>query len=107
MTLAVDVSVERDNRIANPLRKDEAEAVRWYRKAADQGDVGAQLNLGVMYDNGQGVPKDEAEAYKWFLLAGAQGNESARKNISTIEKDLNSTQRAEGQKLAREFKPKK
>ena len=38
--------------------KDQAEAVKWYRKAAEQNDAKAQFNLGVCYDDGQGVAKD-------------------------------------------------
>ena len=87
--------------------KDEAEAVKWYRKAADQGNASAQFNLGLMYDNGQGVPKDKAEAYKWWLLAGAQGDEQAKKNISIIEGNITPAQRTEGQRRAREWKPRK
>ena len=34
--------------------EDDAEAVRWYRLAADQGDAGAQHNLGLMYATAQG-----------------------------------------------------
>ena len=30
-------------------------AVKWYRKAADQGYAEAQSNLGELYANGQGV----------------------------------------------------
>ena len=45
------------------------EAVKWYRKAAEQGYVMAQYNLGVMYALGQGVPPDYVEAYAWSLLA--------------------------------------
>ncbi|MCP4827986.1 MAG: sel1 repeat family protein, partial [Proteobacteria bacterium] len=44
------------------VSEDYAEAVKWYRLAADQGYADAQCNLGVMYDNGQGVPQDYAEA---------------------------------------------
>ena len=33
------------------------------------GNAGAQLNLGLMYYNGQGVPQDYAESYKWYRLA--------------------------------------
>ena len=33
------------------VAKDEAEAVKWYRKAADQGYATAQFNLGVIYAN--------------------------------------------------------
>jgi uncharacterized protein len=40
------------------------EAVKWYRKAAEQGVALAQFNLGGMYDNGHGVPRDHAEAMK-------------------------------------------
>jgi TPR repeat protein len=40
--------------------QDDAEAVRWYRKAAEQGDAEAQGKLGVMYANGRGVPNDDA-----------------------------------------------
>jgi hypothetical protein len=40
------------------------------------------------------------------LLAAAQGNEQARRGIDLIEKRLTPEQRAEGQRMAREFKPK-
>lgn len=44
-------------------QKDYAEAVKWYRKAAEQGDSLGQLGLGECYDFGHGVEKDYAEAY--------------------------------------------
>ena len=87
--------------------KDEVEAVKWYRKAADQGHDAAQVNLGFMYYNGNGVIKDEVEAYKWLLLSGAQGTEMAKGNLPKIERKLSAEQRAEGQRLAREWKPQK
>ncbi len=36
----------------------DAEAARWYRLAAEQGNAKAQYNLGIMYVNGEGVPQD-------------------------------------------------
>ena len=87
--------------------KNEVEAVKWYRKAADQGYAAAQFNLGFMYANGEGVVKDEIEGYKWYLLAGAQGDEVAKKSILIIERAMTPSQRAEGQRLAREWKPVK
>ena len=45
--------------------KDEVEAVKWYRKAADQNNFSAQYNLGFCYEKGEGVGKDEFEAVKW------------------------------------------
>jgi hypothetical protein len=44
---------------------------------AKQGNISAQLNLGVMYERGQGVAKDYAEALKWYRLAAEQGNANA------------------------------
>jgi hypothetical protein len=38
--------------------QDFAEAVKWYRKAAEQDNATAQYTLGVCYDNGRGVAKD-------------------------------------------------
>ncbi len=51
------------------------------RLAADQGDAGAQYNLGNMYANGEGVPQDDAEAVRWFRLAAEQGHASAQFNL--------------------------
>ena len=34
--------------------------------AAKQGDADAQFNLGVKYDNGEGVTENDAEAVKWY-----------------------------------------
>ena len=45
--------------------KDEAEAVRWYRLAAEQGHAGAQYNLGLMHAKGEGVLKDSVLAHMW------------------------------------------
>jgi hypothetical protein len=86
------------------VAKDGAEAVKWYRMAAEQGDVSAQNNLSLKYARGEGVPKDDVLAYKWILLAGAT-REKSRETIQLIENRLTPEQRAEGQKLAREFKP--
>ena len=63
------------------VQKDEAEAVKWYRKAADQGLALAQTNLGYCYQNGQGVQKDDTEAVKWYSKAADQGAAKAQKNL--------------------------
>lgn len=53
--------------------KDEAEAVKWFRQAAEQGHAVGQADLALMYVNGQGTAKDVAEALKWFRKAAEQG----------------------------------
>ena len=50
-----------------------AEALKWLRKAADQGEPHAQYNLAAMYVQGLGVSKDEVEAAKWMQKAADQG----------------------------------
>ena len=44
------------------------------RALAEQGDASAQILLGVVYDNGRGVPQDDAEAVRWYRLAADQGD---------------------------------
>jgi TPR repeat protein len=53
--------------------QDPAEAVRWYRLAADQGHSVAQVMLGDCYADGTGVTRDYAEAARWYRLAADQG----------------------------------
>ena len=68
--------------------KDYKEAVKLYRKAAEQGNVTAQSNLGVMYDNGQGVLKDYVKAYAWFNVSSANGSDEGFKNREIIAKRM-------------------
>ena len=89
------------------VAKDEVEAVRWCRKAAEQNYAAAQGSLCACYAYGQGVAKDYVEGYKWILLAAGQGNEPAKKAMSTLEDMMTREQIAEGQKLARNFRPRK
>ena len=63
---------------------DNGEAVRWYRLAAEQGYAAAQFNLGVMYANGEGVPEDDAEAVRWYRLAAEQGDATAQSNLGLM-----------------------
>src|SRR5437667_918190 len=61
--------------------QDNAEAIRWYRKAADLGNVMAQDNLGYMYFEGKGVPQDYVEAVRWFRKAADQGYAKAQYDL--------------------------
>jgi hypothetical protein len=72
----------------------------------EQNDAEAQYNLQVCYIKGEGVSLDRVEAYKWLLLAARQGDEDAKRIVTPFEKDLRPEQSAQGQKRAREFKPR-
>ena len=63
------------------VAKDEAEAARWFRKAADQGDDYGQTSLGLMFENGQGGAQDYAEAVRWYRKAADQGYSVAQANL--------------------------
>ena len=64
--------------------KDVVEALKWYRRAAEQGDTGAQTRLGDMYAEGDGVPKDGVEAVKWYRQAADQGYASAQFSLGVM-----------------------
>ena len=51
---------------------------------AESGDVDAQLNLGVMYDTGQGAPLDHREAARWYRLAAEQGDADAQFSLGVM-----------------------
>jgi len=59
--------------LGEDVAKDPVEAMKWYRKAAEQGHGAAQLNLGYAYakGEGEGVAKDQAESDRWYALAKA------------------------------------
>jgi TPR repeat protein len=52
--------------------------------AAAQGNVFAQYNLALKYENGQGVVQDYAEAVRLYKLAAAQGNAEAQTNLGAM-----------------------
>ncbi|MEE9608205.1 MAG: tetratricopeptide repeat protein, partial [Myxococcota bacterium] len=58
--------------------EDNTEAVKWFRKAADQGHARAQNKLGMMYAHGKGVSEDDTEAVKWYRRAAGQGDAAAQ-----------------------------
>ena len=66
------------------MPKDFAKAVGWYQKAAEQGLPDAQLNLGGMYFNGEGVPKDVAKTVEWWQKAAKQGYINAQRNLGVM-----------------------
>ena len=77
-------------------QKNYTQAVKWFRKAAEQGYAGAQHNLGVCYCNGWGVEMDYYEAVKWFRKAAEQGYASAQCSLGVcyeygqgVGKDIN------------------
>ena len=65
----------------NGVPKDQTEAIKWYRKAADQGYADAQAAIGISYVWGLGVPQDPAKSTTWFRKAADQNNSAAQREL--------------------------
>ncbi len=61
--------------------KDYKTALQEWQPLAKQGDADAQFNLGLLYNNGRGVPQDYKEAAKWYGLSAVQGHVQAQNNL--------------------------
>ncbi|WP_167470039.1 tetratricopeptide repeat protein [Vreelandella andesensis] len=53
---------------------------------AENGDIQSQITLGIMYENGQGVPQNHAEAAKWYKKAAVQGSSNGQFYLSLLYK---------------------
>src|SRR5674476_487113 len=63
---------------AEPMPNADGSAEQQIRIKAEQGDVEAQNNLGVMYANSKGVAQDDKQAAFWFRKAAEQGYAEAQ-----------------------------
>ncbi len=52
-------------------------ALKEFTKAAEDGDMNAQFNLGVMYEHGHGVNQSDLKAGEWYQLAADNGHPEA------------------------------
>jgi hypothetical protein len=83
--------------------QDYAEALKWLRKAANQGQATAQWRLGGMYYSGRGVPQNYVRAYMWYNLPGS--SMLRRDNFATLSREdvatrMTRAQIAEGQRMS-------
>lgn len=82
---------------------DFVEAVKWWRKAAEQNHVGAQYNLGLCYYQGAGVLQDYVEALKWLNLAAISGEAPRIQSRDALARLMTAQDVAKAQQLARRF----
>ena len=88
--------------LGNGIPQNFIDAQKWYKRAAVSGNANSQNNLGVLYRDGLGTAPDAILAYKWFSLAAAQRNEEAINNLRVLRHNLDNTEIASGQQLARQ-----
>lgn len=65
--------------------KDAKTAIYWYTQAAEQNIAPAQLNLGIMYLRGEGVPVDVATGRAWLEKAANLGDNRASYALAMID----------------------
>ena len=66
------------------MKKNQATAIEWYHRAANQGHSQAQYNLGVVFAFGKGVPKNNATAVEWYRRAAENGSAQAQTNLGVM-----------------------
>lgn len=66
--------------LGHGVRRDSSKAIAWYSRAAAQGELNAQNNLGAMYYD----QKNYAKALTWFMKAARAGNAAAQFNVGNI-----------------------
>ncbi|RMG06616.1 MAG: hypothetical protein D6731_25320 [Planctomycetota bacterium] len=64
------------------IARDPVEAVRWYRRGAEQGDLTCLRRLGELLVRGDGVPADPAEGYRLLLRAAEHGDGLAAVHVA-------------------------
>ncbi len=65
-------------------QQDYTQAIKWFTKAAKEGDFDAQYNLSLMYAAGRGVKKSETKAIYWLSESARNGNEEAQKILDKL-----------------------
>jgi uncharacterized protein len=63
-------------------------AARWFRRAAQGGDVGAMFLVASLYESGEGVPRDLAEARYWYNAAARNGEPGADLKVKELDAKL-------------------
>mmetsp|Transcript_28813 Transcript_28813/g.54777 ORF Transcript_28813/g.54777 Transcript_28813/m.54777 type:complete len:126 (-) Transcript_28813:1346-1723(-) len=81
---------------------DYATAVQEWRPLAEQGDASAQVFLGNMYYNGQGILQDNVVAHMWWNISSANGNELGGQNRDNLAKEMTPQDISKAQAMARE-----
>jgi TPR repeat protein len=80
--------------------KDPVTAVKWYRKAAEQGHPKAFGLLGEQYRLGLGVRQDLIQANMFFMLAVRHGETHLEDRVRAVEQKLSDADVAESRRLA-------
>jgi cell division septation protein DedD len=80
-----------------------AEALPWLEKSVARGEPRAQLVLGTMLFNGDGVGRDYPRAYALMTRASQQGMKSASETLAQMDQYISPEDRQKGVALAQRY----
>ena len=89
------------------MKRNPAEAMRWFLLAGNQGYAAAQDKIGLMYRDGLGVEKNAVQALMWFTLAATTSGQYFTPLRDAQALQMTPEQIEEAQRRAREWKPSK
>ncbi len=69
------------------IERNTTEAIKLWERAATQGYIEAQFELGEVYSKGLGARPDILTAIKWYRMAAAQGHEEAQTNLDLLKRN--------------------
>jgi TPR repeat protein len=85
------------------VKRDFQQALHWFLKSADQGDVPAAYNVGLIYAKAMGVPKDEVKGYMWLLVAAHFEYVPSQNALKTLDSKLSPSKVAEARRRAEQW----
>ena len=84
LLICMAISACADVETPTPTRGIDEATVAALHKSAEQGNATAQNRLGLLYNQGQGVPQNPLLAKQWFEKAAEQGDAGAQVNLGTL-----------------------
>ena len=85
-------------------KRDNINAVKHWKAAAELGYPNAQLDLGVMYWRGEGVPQDSVLAYTWLFIASQNEETAAAKsNLDSLAETMSEEEIVQAKSLAQQL----
>ena len=85
------------------MPQNDAFALTWFQKAANNGNTGARIKLGYMYATGRAARKDAESAYAWILSASLAGDRRGLGYLPALEAQLTAGQLARAKERAKEL----
>jgi hypothetical protein len=84
------------------IKKEDTIDFKKIQQEADQGNANSQYDIGLMYEQGKGVPKDYVQAYKWYAIASKKVDEGTYA-ITALSDKMTSEQIKKGQIMAKNW----